>query len=67
MVFFKSINYAMKQKICEHLKFSNSYKDLVTLIKKLCPSLKTEGHLQTTTANAYFSDGTYVNTAKWKN
>ena len=45
MVFFKGINYVMKQKICRHLKFLNSCKDLVTLVKKLHPSLKTEGHL----------------------
>ena len=44
MIFFKSINYAMKQKICRHSEFLNSYEDLVTLMKKLHPSLETEGH-----------------------
>ena len=64
MVFFKSINYIIKQKICRHSEFSNSYEDLITLIKKLCPSLKTEGHSQTTTVNTHFSDDINVNTAK---
>ena len=64
MIFFKSINYVIKQKICKHLKFLNSYKDLITLVKKLCPSLKTEGHLQTITVNAHFSESINVNTAK---
>ena len=64
MIFFKSINYVIKQKICKHPEFSNSCKDLITLIKKLCSSLKTEDHLQTTTVNTHFSDDTNVNTAK---
>ena len=64
MVFFKGMNYIMKQKICEHPEFSNSYKDLITLVKKLCSSLETEGHLQTTTVNTHFSEGTNMNTAK---
>ena len=64
MVFFKSMNYAIKQKICEHPEFLNSYKDLVTLVKKLHSSLKTEGHLQTTTVNTLFSEGTNINTVK---
>ena len=45
MVFFKGMNYAIKQKICRHPEFSNSYEDLITLVKKLCSSLETEGHL----------------------
>ena len=64
MIFFKGMNYAMKQKICEHPEFSNSHEDLFTLMKKLHSSLKTEGHLQTTTVYTYFSEGTNVNTAK---
>ena len=64
MVFFKNMNYVIKQKICGHPEFSNSYEDLVTLIKKLHPSLKTEGHLQTTTVNTHFSDGINTNTVK---
>ena len=64
IIFFKSINYAIKQKICRHSKFLNSCKDLITLIKKLCPSLKTEGHLQTITVNAHFSDSINTNTVK---
>ena len=64
MIFFKSINYAIKQKICRHSEFLNSYKDLITLIKKLCPSLKTKDHSQTTTVNAHFSDDINVNTVK---
>lgn len=31
MIFFKNMNYVMKQKICEHSEFSNSYEDLITL------------------------------------
>ena len=64
MVFFKGINYAIKQKICRHSEFSNSYKDLITLTKKLCPSLKTEGYSQTTTVNTHSSKDINVNTAK---
>ena len=64
MIFFKSINYAIKQKICRHPEFLNSYKDLITLMKKLHPSLKTEGYSQTTTVNTHFSEGINVNTAK---
>ena len=64
MVFFKSINYAIKQKICRHSEFLNSCKDLITLVKKLHSSLRTEGHLQTTTANTHFSKSINVNTAK---
>ena len=64
MVFFKSINYVMKQKICEHSEFSNSCKDLVTLTKKLHPSLKTEGHSQTTTVNTHSSRSINMNTVK---
>ena len=64
MIFFKGINYVIKQKICRHPEFLNSCKDLITLIKKLCPSLKTEGHLQTTTVNTYFSESINANTAK---
>ena len=64
MIFFKGMNYVIKQKICRHLKFSNSYEDLITLTKKLHSSLKTEGHLQTTTANTHFSEGINVNTVK---
>ena len=64
MVFFKGINYAMKQKICRHSEFSNSHKDLITLTKKLHPSFRTEGHLQTTTVNTHSSGGINVNTAK---
>ena len=64
MVFFKSMNYVMKQKICRHSEFSNSCEDLITLVKKLCSSLKTEGHLQTTIANTHFSEGINTNTAK---
>ena len=45
MIFFKGMNYVMKQKICRHSEFLNSCEDLITLVKKLCPSLKTEGHL----------------------
>ena len=63
-VFFKSMNYAMKQKICRHSEFSNSHEDLITLTKKLHSSLKTEGHLQTTTVNTHSSEGTNVNTVK---
>ena len=44
MVFFKSMNYVIKQKIHRYSEFLNSCEDLVTLVKKLCPSLKTEGH-----------------------
>ena len=66
MIFFKGMNYVIKQKICRHSKFLNSCEDLVTLVKKLHSSLETEGHLQTTTTNTYFSEGTNVNTAKWK-
>ena len=64
MIFFKSMNYVMKQKICRHPEFSNSYKDLITLVKKLCPSFETEGHLQTTTVNTHFSESINTNTAK---
>ena len=64
MIFFKGINYVIKQKICRHSEFLNSHKDLITLIKKLCPSLKTEGHSQTTTVNTHFSESTNVNTVK---
>ena len=64
MIFFKSINYTIKQKICEYFKFLNSYKDLITLVKKLHSSLKTEGHSQTTTINTHFSDSINTNTAK---
>ena len=64
MIFFKSINYVIKQKICRYSKFLNSCEDLITLIKKLYSSLKTESHLQTTTVNTYFSGDTYINTAK---
>ena len=64
MIFFKSINYVIKQKICRHSEFLNSCKDLITLVKKLHPSLKTEGHLQTITANTHFSESINVNTAK---
>ena len=64
MIFFKSINYVIKQKICRHSEILNSYKDLITLIKKLHSSLKTEGHLQTTTVNTHFSSDINVNTAK---
>ena len=64
MIFFKSIDYFIKQKICRHSEFLNSYKDLVTLIKKLCSSLKTEGYLQTITVNAHFSDDININTIK---
>ena len=44
MVFFKSMNYVIKQKIHRHPEFSNSHKDLIILIKKLHSSLETEGH-----------------------
>ena len=64
MVFFKGINYVIKQKIHRHPEFLNSHKDLITLIKKLHSSLKTEGHLQTTTVNTHSSEGINVNTAK---
>ena len=64
MIFFKDMNYVMKQKICKHLEFLNSYEDLITLVKKLCPSLETEGHSQTTTMNTHSSEGINVNTAK---
>ena len=64
IVFFKSMNYVIKQKIYRHPEFSNPYEDLITLTKKLHPSLKTEGHLQTTTMNTHFSESTNVNTAK---
>ena len=64
MIFFKSINYVMKQKICRHSKFSNSCEDLITLVKKLHPSLETEGHSQTTTVNTHSSEGTNMNTVK---
>ena len=64
MIFFKSINYIIKQKICRHPEFLNSCKDLVTLIKKLHSSLKTEGHSQTITVNTHFSDSINMNTAK---
>ena len=64
MIFFKGINYAIKQKIYRHSKFLNSYKDLITLIKKLHSSLKTEGHSQTTTANTHFSKDINTNTVK---
>ena len=64
MIFFKSINYVIKQKICRHSKFLNSCEDLITLVKKLHSSLKTKGHLQTTTVNAHFSNDINVNTAK---
>ena len=67
MVFFKSMNYVMKQKICRHPEFLNSYEDLITLVKKLHSSLKIEGHLQTTTVNTHSSESINVNTAKWKN
>ena len=45
IIFFKGIYYVIKQKIHRHSKFLNSYKDLITLVKKLHSSLKTEGHL----------------------
>ena len=64
MIFFKSMNYVMKQKICRYLEFLNSCEDLITLTKKLHSSLKTEGHSQTTTANTHFSEGINMNTAK---
>ena len=44
IVFFKDINYVIKQKIYRHPEFLNSCKDLITLMKKLHPSLETEGH-----------------------
>ena len=64
MIFFKGINYVIKQKIHRHSEFLNSYKDLITLIKKLHSSLKTEGHLQTAIMNTHFSNDINVNTAK---
>ena len=64
IIFFKSINYVIKQKIYRYSEFLNSYKDLITLVKKLHSSLKTEGHSQTITANAYFSNSININTVK---
>ena len=64
IVFFKGIDSAMKQKICRHSEFLNSCKDLITLVKKLHSSLKTEGHSQTTTTNTHSSRSINMNTAK---
>ena len=64
MIFFKGINYVIKQKIHGHPEFLNSCEDLITLMKKLHPSLRTEGHLQTTTVNTHFSEGINMNTVK---
>ena len=64
MVFFKGMNYVMKQKICRHSEFSNSCEDLITLMKKLHSSLETEGHLWITTVNTHFSEDINTNTAK---
>ena len=64
MIFFKSIDYVIKQKIHKHSEFLNSYKDLITLVKKLHSSLETEGYLQTTTVNTHFSNSINVNTVK---
>ena len=44
MIFFKGLDQAMKQKICGHPVFPNSREDLVTLAKKLQPSIGTEAH-----------------------
>ena len=64
IIFFKSMNYVIKQKIYRHSEFLNSYKDLITLIKKLHSSLEIEGHSQTTTVNTYFSEDINMNTVK---
>ena len=42
MIFFKSINSVMRWKIYEHSVFLNLYKNLITLIKKLCLSVNNE-------------------------
>ncbi|SLM35423.1 hypothetical protein LPUS_04695 [Lasallia pustulata] len=65
MIFFKGLDQAMKQKICGHPVFPNSHEDLITLAKKLQPSIGTEAHLQTTTINTGSSESTSANVAKW--
>ena len=64
MIFFKGLDQAMKQKIHGHPVFPNSYEDLVTLMKKLRPSIGTEAYLQTTTTNTGSSGRTSANVAK---
>ncbi|SLM35363.1 Reverse transcriptase domain [Lasallia pustulata] len=64
MVFFKGLDQAMKQKICGHPVFPNSREDLVTLAKKLRPSIGSEPHSLATTANAGFNASTSAKTTK---
>ncbi|SLM36152.1 Ribonuclease H-like domain [Lasallia pustulata] len=64
MVFFKGLDQALKQKICGHPVFPNSREDLVTLAKKLRPSIGSEPHSWATTANAGFNASTSAKTTK---
>ncbi|SLM36518.1 Zinc finger, CCHC-type [Lasallia pustulata] len=64
MIFFKGLDQAMKQKIHGHPVFPNSQEDLVTLAKKLRPSIGSETHSQAITANAGFNASTSVKTTK---
>ena len=64
MIFFKGLDQAMKQKIRGHPVFPNSREDLVTLAKKLRPSIGTDTHSRTTTANAGSSGSTSANITK---
>ncbi|SLM34638.1 hypothetical protein LPUS_03498 [Lasallia pustulata] len=67
MVFFKGLDQAMRQKICGHPMFPNSQEDLVTLAKKLRPSIGSEPHSRATTANAGFNASTSAKTTKRNN
>ncbi|SLM37804.1 Zinc finger, CCHC-type [Lasallia pustulata] len=64
MVFFKGLDQAMKQKIRRHPVFPNSREDLVTLAKKLRPSIGSETHSRATTTNAGFNASSSAKTTK---